>query len=292
VLIAIPSDAPGGLAAAISDHFGHCAAFTLVEIADGEVGEVRIIDNGEHARGGCLAPVGVLKELAVEALVVGTMGKRPLAGFQEAGIAVHSREGAGTVAEAVRWFVEGKCPVVGESQGCGGGHCGGHDHAEVAAPRAPIEGPADVRDGRLATLGYELRDDAGALLDASATSGEMRYVQGSGAFPGIERAIAGHLPGDRITVALTPTEGFGEREDDRIFTVARDRLPPEVTLGDVVAAHDSQGHPIRLIVRAIDDETAQLDANHPLAGKHLVFDLTVVRVESATPEEIAHGHAH
>jgi FKBP-type peptidyl-prolyl cis-trans isomerase SlyD len=57
-------------------------------------------------------------------------------------------------------------------------------------------------------------------------------------------------------------------------------------------ADDGRGHHLRLSVREIGDETVVLGANHPLAGKNLVFDVTILRVESATPEEIAHGHAH
>jgi predicted Fe-Mo cluster-binding NifX family protein len=55
--IAVPSEQPGGLESAISAHFGHCPCFTIVDTADGEVGEVRVLPNMPHGQGGCMAPV-------------------------------------------------------------------------------------------------------------------------------------------------------------------------------------------------------------------------------------------
>ena len=82
MLIAVPSDTTDGLEAAISEHFGHCAAFTLVAVADDTIGEVSILENLAHEEGGCMAPVTLLKERGVEVLLAGGMGGRPLSGFQ------------------------------------------------------------------------------------------------------------------------------------------------------------------------------------------------------------------
>lgn len=292
MLIAVPSEAPGGLKAPVSDHFGHCAAFTIVDVTDGKVGEVKVVDNDAHEHGGCMAPVRILKQLDVEVLLAGGMGGRPLAGFQQVGIAVHFKEDADTVERAIELYMAGQCRAFGEAQTCGGGggHCGGHDHEPVE--RAPIEGPADVREGRLVTMTFELRDDVGALIDSSEMSGPMVCVQGSGSWTAIEKAITGLFAGDKTKVSLTPAEGFGDRDESKVFSVPRERLPGDVEVGDVLGAGDGHGNHVSLTVRKLDDSSAELDANHPLAGMNLVFDLTVARVETATPEEIAHGHAH
>ena len=292
MLIAVPSEAPGGLASPISDHFGHCAAFTLVEITDGKVGQVKTIANGEHQEGGCMAPVMVLKELDVQVVLAGGMGGRPLAGFQHVGIAVHAKGEASTVGEAVDLFLEGKSATFGQASTCAGG-CGdhGHEHGHAPVVRPPIEGLADVRAGRVVSMSYELRDEQGRLLDASESSGEMRLVQGARNLAGLEDAILGHVAGDRVTVSLTPSEGFGERDEERVFEVPRDRLAEDVEVGDVVMADHRQGHQVRFMVREVKDGTVVLDANHPLAGRSLFFDVTILRVESATPEEIEHGIA-
>ena len=132
--VAIPSEAPGGLDAAISAHFGHCVAFTLVDLDDGEVGKVEILPNTGHVQGGCMAPVMMLKQAGADSLVAGGMGMRPLAGFQQVGIEVFFSENVATVQEAVTLIAEGKARRFGPAQTCGGGGgqhgggCGGHDH--------------------------------------------------------------------------------------------------------------------------------------------------------------------
>ena len=135
MLIAIPSDSSEGLDSTISEHFGHCGAFTLVEISDSGIGEVTILPNGGHEEGGCMAPVQLLKEKGVEILVAGGMGQRPLAGFQQVGIAVHSKQNAQTVRDAVDLFVGGGCPAFDETQTCGGG--GGGVRRTPPPPRSP-----------------------------------------------------------------------------------------------------------------------------------------------------------
>ena len=91
MLIAVPSESTDGLDAAISEHFGHCAAFTIIAVKNDSIGEVSIVENTEHEHGGCMTPVNLLKEHGVEVLLAGGMGMRPLAGFQQVGIDVHQR---------------------------------------------------------------------------------------------------------------------------------------------------------------------------------------------------------
>ena len=127
MLIAVPSEAPGGLEAPISGHFGHCAVFTLVQVADDQPGEVRLLPNEGHAQGGCMAPVLLLKQAGVDAMVAGGMGMRPLAGFQEVGIDVYFKEDAVSVGDAIERVTTGAARVFGKAQVCGGGGGGCHD---------------------------------------------------------------------------------------------------------------------------------------------------------------------
>jgi predicted Fe-Mo cluster-binding NifX family protein len=126
--IAIPSEAPGGLDAPVSQHFGHCPVFTMVILDNGQVENVEVVPNVPHQQGGCMAPVNALKDAGAQALVAGGMGMRPLSGFQSVGIDVYFNEGAPTVADAVRLISEGKARIFGPAQTCGGGegNCGGH----------------------------------------------------------------------------------------------------------------------------------------------------------------------
>jgi predicted Fe-Mo cluster-binding NifX family protein len=115
--IAIPSELPGGLEARRYGHFGRCECFTMVDVTDGKVGEVEVLHNAPHTEGGCMAPVLVLAEHNVDAIVVDGIGGRPLMGFSQVGIAVHAGVG-GDVQTAVRAFIRGGLPVVGMEGAC------------------------------------------------------------------------------------------------------------------------------------------------------------------------------
>lgn len=292
MLIAIPSDAPGGLDATIAEHFGHCAAFTLVEVADGEIGQVTVLDNAGHEQGGCLAPVTLLEQRGVEAMVAGGMGMRPLAGFRSVGITVYLKGDATTVKEAVERYVAGDCTEFGRDQTCGGGgrECGSHHHQPVE--RDPVEGKADVRKDRIVSIDFRLTDGDGQLLDSSDESGTLSYLHGhQNMVPGLEKALEGLEAGAHKVVEVPAAEAYGQRDESRVIEMPRQQLPEDAFEGAIVHGQLDGGQVVLLTVVELDDERAKLDANHPLAGKDLVFDVTVVRVEQATAEEIAHGHA-
>ena len=294
MLIAVPSDGPGGLDAPISEHFGHCTAFTLVAVADGEIGDVSVVENSAHEHGGCMAPVHALKAEGVEVLVAGGMGMRPLAGFQQVGIAVHFKEDARSVRDAVDLYLAGKCRAFGESETCGSGAggCGGH-HQDAPVEREPIVGRADARSGRIVTFDYAMHDSEGTLVDSSERSGAMRYLHGAGQLlPRLEEALTGLEPGAQTVVEIGHEDAFGVWDQAKVFEVPRGELPREAFVGASVSARDDQGRPMSFTVIGLGEETARLDGNHPLAGKDLVFEVKVLNVEAATPEEIAHGHVH
>jgi len=282
MLIAVPSDTTDGLDAVISEHFGHCAAFTLVTVTDDAVGEVSILENSGHDEGGCMTPVTLLKEHGVEVLLAGGMGMRPLSGFQQVGIDVHYKEDAATVREAVELFVSGNCRAFGEAHTGGGGEggCGGHDHHHHEPETVPIEGKADIRDGRLVTVDYKLKDTDGKILNSSSETGPMRFIFGTGQiFPAVERALAGLEPEAHVVSAISPTEGFGERDEARVIEIPRSQLPPDVAVGTMVSAQDERGRHFPFVVIHLDENVARVDGNHPLAGKDVVFEMTVQKVE-------------
>ena len=117
VRIAVPSEAPGGLTARRSGHFGRCECFTVVEVVDDAVTGVEIVENMPHQEGGCMRPVLVLAENTVNAIVVDGIGGRPLMGFNQVGIAVHAGVGA-DVQTAVTAYIQGALPLVGMEGAC------------------------------------------------------------------------------------------------------------------------------------------------------------------------------
>ena len=137
-----------------------------------------------------------------------------------------------------------------------------------------------MREGRLITLDYELKDTEGILLENSENSGPMRFIFGANqTLPSIERAVLGLKPEGRVVQEIPMGEAFGERDETRILEVPRSHLPPDVSVGEVVAGQDESGRHYPLTVLHLDDDVARLDANHPFAGKDLVFHLTVKNVE-------------
>ena len=282
MLIAVPSDNAEGLDAAISEHFGHCAAFTIIDIVDDTIGEVTILENAPHEQDGCMGPVNFLKQHGVGILLAGGMGMRPLAGFQQVGIDVHFKGDANSVREGVELFLSGGCRAFDDAQTCGGGGggCGDQEHQHNGHEIVAIDGPADVREGRLVTLEFELKDSDGELLDSSAASGPIRFIFGAGqTLPALEQAVAGLEPGANVVKEIPATEGFGEREQSRVVEAPRTQLPPDVCVGAMVTAEDGQGREFPLTVIHLDENIVRLDGNHPFAGKDLVFDLTVSKVE-------------
>jgi predicted Fe-Mo cluster-binding NifX family protein len=126
LLLAVPSNNPGGMDAERSDHFGHCDVFTLVKINDGNVEEVTTVSNQDHGAGGCMVPVQFLKDQGVQAIVVGGIGARPMQGFADVGIDVYfaDRNAYKDVRSVVEGMVGNKFPLIRPDQACKGhGNC-------------------------------------------------------------------------------------------------------------------------------------------------------------------------
>lgn len=124
ILVAVPSEEPGGLDAIPSAHFGHCAAYTIAKVENGAISDIRVMQNQGHEHGGCVQPVKELARDGVEALLAGGMGQKPLSAMQEAGIHVYYCAGQPTVKAALEAFAAGKLPEFGAESLCKG--CHGH----------------------------------------------------------------------------------------------------------------------------------------------------------------------
>jgi len=118
--LAIPSNGEGGVEAERSGHFGHCDCFTLVDIVDGEISSVEVIDNPPHVDGGCLQPVQLLAGHGVTTLVVAGMGARPLAGFNDVGIDVYFDNTTPIAGDVIGLFIGGSLPQMDARNVCGG----------------------------------------------------------------------------------------------------------------------------------------------------------------------------
>lgn len=126
MIVAIPSNNPGGMDASRSEHFGHCDVFTVVQLEENEATEIRVVENVPHGSGGCTEPVSILKDAGVTAIVVAGMGARPMQGFFEAGITVYFADNGlvPDVKSAVTKLSGVGLPEMHPTQACkGSGNC-------------------------------------------------------------------------------------------------------------------------------------------------------------------------
>jgi predicted Fe-Mo cluster-binding NifX family protein len=119
MLLAVPSLGEGGLDAERSGHYGQCDCFTLVDVVEGEIADVRVVANPPHEEGGCLRPVNLLASHGVNALIAAGMGAGPLAGFNEAGIVVYFENATPRIGEAVTLVLEGAVETMDARNVCG-----------------------------------------------------------------------------------------------------------------------------------------------------------------------------
>ena len=148
--------------------------------------------------------------------------------------------------------------------------------------------------GMVVSMHYTLTDDSGDVLDSSRGGEPFSYLHGhTNIIPGLEKALEGTEAGFKSKVTVAPTEGYGEKNPEAVFEAPREHFPPDMKLeiGARVYADGPNG-PITLTVVKLTETGAVLDANHPLAGKTLHFDVEITTVRSATAEELAHGHVH
>jgi FKBP-type peptidyl-prolyl cis-trans isomerase SlyD len=152
----------------------------------------------------------------------------------------------------------------------------------------------NIEKDSVVTFHYQLTDDQGRLIESSTGQDPMSYLHGSGAIiPGLAVALDGKTAGDNFQVTVEPEQAYGPVQPDLFHVVPRESFAgaDELTAGMIFQADGPQGRQIVRIVK-VEDEQVHIDANHPLAGQVLVFDVTIEAVRPATPEEIAHGHAH
>lgn len=146
--------------------------------------------------------------------------------------------------------------------------------------------------GAVVSLNYTLTDDSGAVIDSSEGGAPLLYLHGyDNIIPGLENALEGAECGQKSTVVVEPAEGYGEVDAEAIFEVERDKFPEGMDIfpGMQFAGETPNGD-VPLTVMEVRDDAVIVDANHPLAGERLHFDVEVVDVRPASDEELALGY--
>ena len=122
----------------------------------------------------------------------------------------------------------------------------------------------------------------GSEFDNSAGGDPISFTLGAGeVIPGFETAIEGMSAGEKKTHIISAEDAYGERREELVFTVGREQMPSdsEIEVGDMLRIGFPDGTSAAVQVAALDGQSVTLDANHPLAGKDLTFELELVSIE-------------
>lgn len=153
-----------------------------------------------------------------------------------------------------------------------------------------------IEDKKVVSFHYTLTSDGGETLDSSRERDEpMLYLHGaSNIIPGLEKALDGREAGDSFQVTVPPEEAYGPRREANVQRLTLKKLglkPTQLKPGMILNLQTSQG-PAQVTVLKVGRFNVDVDANHPLSGMNLNFDVEIVEVRDASEEEAEHGHAH
>jgi len=151
-----------------------------------------------------------------------------------------------------------------------------------------------IQENKVVSFHYTLTNQDGEQIESSRDQQPMTYLHGANnIIPGLEKAMAGKSVGDEFKATVEAAEAYGERNEDKLHRIPAKhfknlkRLMP----GQVVALQTQQGQ-MQVTVVKIGRFNVDVDANHPLAGQALTFDVEVTGIRDASEEENAHGHVH
>jgi FKBP-type peptidyl-prolyl cis-trans isomerase 2 len=121
----------------------------------------------------------------------------------------------------------------------------------------------------------------GSVFDSSRQRDPLELTLGAGrVIPGFEQGIEGMQPGESKSIDVPASEAYGQRFDERIVDFEREKLPEgvEPQVGQQIQLQTQQGQPVPAVVTEVSDAKITVDANHPLAGRDLVFDVELVEI--------------
>jgi len=140
---------------------------------------------------------------------------------------------------------------------------------------------AQVKQGDTVKVNYTGKLSDGTIFDSSIGRHPMQFTLGKGQLiAGFEKAVLGMAPGEKRTVVIPSAEAYGARQDSSVVEVDRKNLPPDLDakIGQRLELTQEDDSTILVTVTAASDTSLTLDANHPLAGKDLTFDIELMAI--------------
>lgn len=146
-----------------------------------------------------------------------------------------------------------------------------------------------VSKDKMVSIHYTLTDKEGEILDASTEDSPLQYLHGRGyIIPGLENRLEGTSVGDKLSVDIPAMEAYGEYNQEAVFSLPKENFPEGMDI-QVGMHFEFQGEygPGIVVVTAVSGDSITVDANHPLAGKDLHFEVEVKDVRDATDTELS-----
>ena len=143
-----------------------------------------------------------------------------------------------------------------------------------------------VKNGDKVRVHYHGKLTDGSTFDSSEGRDPLEFEVGSGAvIAGFDSGVTGMQVGEKKTVTIPVEDAYGPKQDDMIMEFPRDRFPEEMVpeIGMQLNMSNGAGQNFPVVIREVQDTTVMLDANHPLAGEDLVFDLELVEIVGNKP---------
>lgn len=140
---------------------------------------------------------------------------------------------------------------------------------------------AEAKTGDTVRVHYTGKLKDGDVFDSSRQRGPLEVTLGAGqVISGFEQALEGMSPGESKCVDVPAAEGYGERQEEKILDFQRSVLPDDIDpkIGQSLQLQTQDGRAVPAVVTRVSESTVTVDANHPLAGSHLVFDLELVEI--------------
>ncbi|MBL7664665.1 MAG: peptidylprolyl isomerase [Bacteriovoracaceae bacterium] len=149
---------------------------------------------------------------------------------------------------------------------------------------------------RVFAFHYILKDNSGTTIDNSYERGEpLVFLEGSGQIiPGLETELIKMIIGAKKSVEVKSADAYGDIHADMVIEVEKKQFPNNgegLNVGDMFQISNDPHAPLFKVIKLANDKVT-LDGNHPMAGKDLFFEVEITQIRKATPDELAHGHAH
>lgn len=149
-----------------------------------------------------------------------------------------------------------------------------------------------INDNQVVSISYELKDvDSGEILDSNINGAPLSFIVGKGQIiPGLENEIKTLNSGDNAEIKVAAKDGYGEYDEAAVQSLPKEQFAGlELTEGMTLYGQGEDGGTVQVVVKSFNDETVEVDFNHPLAGKELLFAISVTEVRDATADELANG---